>query len=205
MGTLHGSSVASAYTGLPVPESQSRAFGPKIDERNELSLGARLAFTPDMRHDSSIQRLSFIAAAAILLACVLLPGVAAAQGGAGLRAGVSADPDQFYFGGHFDTGYVVERLSFRPNVEVGVGNDLTTVAANFEFAYWFPIPDQPWNIYAGGGPAMNIYRFHESHTDTKPGFNLVGGIAHDRGLFAEVKLGLIDSPEIKFGIGFTWR
>lgn len=158
-----------------------------------------------MRHDASyINRFSIIATTAIL-ACLLLPGVVSAQGGAGVRAGVSADPDQFYFGGHFDTGYVLEHLSFRPNLEVGLGNDLTTVAANFEFVYWFPLPRAPWKVYAGGGPAMNIYRFNESHTDTQPGLNLVGGIAHDRGLFAEVKIGLIDSPELKFGIGYTWR
>jgi hypothetical protein len=141
----------------------------------------------------------------VLAALFLAPTLASAQAGGGVRAGVSAEPDQFYFGGHFDTGYLVERLSFRPNAELGLGNDTTTVTANFEFAYWFPLPDRPWNIYAGGGPALNIYRYTDSHTDTEPGFNLLGGIAHDSGLFAEVKIGLIHSPEVKFGIGYTWR
>lgn len=163
-----------------------------------------------MRYDSSIRRASIVAGLVAVLACVLLPAAASAQGGAGLRAGVSADPDQFYFGAHFDTGFIVERLSFRPNLEVGVGNDLTTVAANFEFAYWFPLRRRPWSIYAGGGPAMNVYRYSDRFrggpfTDTQPGFNLVGGIAHRGGLFAELKIGLIDSPELKFGIGYTWR
>lgn len=139
------------------------------------------------------------------LCSVALPSVAHAQaGGAGVRAGVSADPDQFYFGAHFDTGYVVERLSFRPNLEVGLGDDVTTVAGNFEFAYWFPLHRSPWNVYAGGGPAMIISSHHES-TDVQPGFNLLLGIAHRQGLFTEVKIGLIDSPEVKFGVGYTWR
>ena len=57
---------------------------------------------------------------------VLLPAVAAAQG-PGIRGGVSIDPDQFYFGGHFETGELVDGVHFRPNVEAGLGNDLTLV------------------------------------------------------------------------------
>ena len=158
-----------------------------------------------MRHDILSRSPRILTAVALVLAALLVPAVASAQSGGGVRAGVSAEPDQFYFGGHFDTGYLVERLSFRPNAELGLGNDITTVAANFEFAYWFPLPDRPWNIYAGGGPSLNIYRYNETRTDTEPGFNLLGGIAHDSGLFAEVKIGLIHSPEVKFGIGYTWR
>lgn len=157
-----------------------------------------------MSYHAPIRRLCVLAGA-ILLCFVLLPASASAQGGAGLRAGVSSEPDQFYFGAHFDTGYVVDRLSFRPNAEVGVGNDLTTVSGNFEFAYWIPLPRTQWNVYAGGGPALNVYRHSVHGTDTEPGFNLVGGISHDRGLFAEVKIGFIDSPEVKFGVGYTWR
>lgn len=141
------------------------------------------------------------------LAALSAAGPAFAQSGGGVRAGVSGDPDQFYFGVHMDSGFLVERLSFRPNAEIGLGNDLTTVAANFEFVYWFPVPDTDWRIYTGGGPALNIYRFDRggnSDTETEPGFNLLVGIAHRRGVFTEFKLGLIDSPEIKFGIGFTF-
>jgi hypothetical protein len=148
-----------------------------------------------------------VRAAALVFAVAVIglstPAAASAQGGGGLRAGVSGDPDQFYFGGHFDTGFLVERLSFRPNVEVGLGDDVTTVAVNFEFVYWFPLRRQPWSIYTGGGPALNIYDFEED-TETEPGFNLLVGIAHERGFFAEFKLGLIDSPEVKFGVGFSF-
>lgn len=131
------------------------------------------------------------------------------RGGVGVRAGVSAQPDQFYFGGHFDSGPIVERLSFRPNVEVGVGDNVTTVTANLEFAYWLPLDLHAWKVYVGGGPALNLFRYDRtdgnSSTDTKPGFNIVGGLAHARGLFAEVKVGFIDSPQVKFGVGYTWK
>lgn len=131
----------------------------------------------------------------------------AQSGGGGIRGGVSGDPDQFYFGAHLDTGPLVERLTFRPNVEIGLGDDLTTVAANFEFVYWFPLRRSPWSIYAGAGPSLNVYRWdrgRDDETDTEPGFNVLLGIQHSRGLFTEFKLGLIDSPEIKFGLGFSF-
>ena len=68
-------------------------------------------------------------------------GPARAQGVGG-RVGASVDPDQLYFGAHFETTELADRLRFRPNVEVGVGDDLTLVALNFEFVYRLP-PDAP--------------------------------------------------------------
>lgn len=141
---------------------------------------------------------------------LVAPGAAHAQQGPGVRAGVSADPDQFIFGGHYDTGPLIERLSFRPNAEVGVGDDRTTLSVNFEFVYWFPVSRKPWSIYAGAGPALLVYHHsetseHAGGTDTEPGFNLLVGIAHKGGLFAEVKAGLIDSPAVKFTVGYTFR
>ena len=51
----------------------------------------------------------------------------AQEGGVGIRAGVSISPQQFHFGGHFETGPLLDRLSFRPNLEVGIGSDVTAV------------------------------------------------------------------------------
>lgn len=142
----------------------------------------------------------------VALGLVAAPAFAQSSGG-GIRGGVSGDPDQFYFGAHLDTGPLVEMLTFRPNVEIGLGDDLTTVAANFEFVYWFPLRRAPWSIYAGAGPALNVYRWdrgRNDETETEPGFNVLLGIQHRRGLFTEFKLGLIDSPEVKFGLGFSF-
>jgi hypothetical protein len=121
----------------------------------------------------------------------------------GARAGVSVDPDQFYFGGHVQTQPLVDRLRFRPNVEIGLGDDVTVVAFNVEFAYFFPTRG-PWQLYAGGGPALNLIDFNDN-TEAEGGFNALVGVEHSRGLFFEFKVGAIDSPEFKFGVGFTWR
>ncbi len=142
----------------------------------------------------------------VMLGLGVMPSTAAAQG-PGVRAGVSADPDQFYVGAHYETERLVDRLHFRPNIEAGFADDRTLIALNFEFAYKFP-SRRPWLVYAGGGPAINFYSFDHGRGDvseTEPGLNFVFGAEHTRGLFFELKIGAIDSPDLKFGVGWTFR
>jgi hypothetical protein len=68
-------------------------------------------------------RLVGLAAAWMLAVAWVAP--AAAQEGPGVRAGLSANPDQFFFGGHYVTKPLVDRLRFQPNVEAGFGSDTT--------------------------------------------------------------------------------
>ena len=140
--------------------------------------------------------------AAFSFAFLLLAAPAAAQVTAGIRAGVSVDPDQFYFGGHVETRELVENVHFRPNVEVGVGNDVTTLALNFELAYKFP-SRRGWRPYAIAGPALNIYDT-DLDTRSRGGFNFGIGAEHRGGLFGELKFGTMDSPDFKFGFGFRF-
>jgi len=128
---------------------------------------------------------------------------AAAQTSAGIRAGLSVNPDQFYFGGHVETPPLVDQLRFKPNVEIGVGNDVTVVAMNIEFAYVFP-SQRNWNVYAGGGPALVVIDTR-ADTDSGGGFNLLVGAEHQSGLFMEVKVGVVDSPDLKIGVGYSFR
>jgi hypothetical protein len=135
----------------------------------------------------------------------LIPAAASAQIAPGLRAGLSLDPDQFYVGGHIETGPLVERLVFRPNAEIGFGDDVTVAAFNFEFAWKFPRRRGEWGFYAGGGPAINLYQRDGSGDDAEGGFNFLAGLENRNGLFFEFKLGVVDSPDFKFGVGFTFR
>ncbi len=133
---------------------------------------------------------------------VLCADAARAQG-IGVQAGASADPNQFYAGVHFETRDLAPRLRFRPNVEIGLGEDQTLVALNVEFTYRLPVRLVPmWQFYVGGGPALNIYHAND---DTHPegGFNVLAGLSHN-GLFTEVKLGALDSPRFKIGVGYTF-
>ncbi len=141
----------------------------------------------------------------VLIAGVLLLAPAASAQAVGVRAGVSADPEQFYFGAHYETTPIIPHLRFRPNAEIGIGHDLTVVTGNLEFAYYVPIPRQPWDVYLGGGPAIVFARASGGGSDTGGGFNLLAGVAHRGGLFVELKIGLADSPELKFGVGYTFK
>jgi hypothetical protein len=147
----------------------------------------------------------FVTGLSFLLALLVVSAMPAAAQDAGVRGGISVDPDQFYFGGHLETSALVDRLHFRPNVEIGFGDDIMLIAANMEFVYKFPSRAN-WTLYAGGGPALNVYTFDDvDDSATEGGLNLVIGAEQSRGLFFEFKLGLIDSPDFKFGVGWTFR
>jgi hypothetical protein len=140
---------------------------------------------------------------------LFLPAAAEARQRAGVRAGISGDPDQFVIGGHLETGPLLDSLVFRPNVEMGVGDDLFLVGFNFELAYKIPIQPRPWSVYFGAGPALNILSFDNERrgrdgTSAEAGFNLLLGLEHDGGLFAELKVGGADSPELKFTVGYSF-
>ena len=147
----------------------------------------------------------FVTGLSFLLALLVVSAAPAAAQDAGVRGGISVDPDQFYFGGHIETSALVDRLHFRPNVEIGFGDDIMLIAANMEFVYKFPRRGG-WGLYAGGGPALNIYSFDDvDESETEGGFNILIGAEQSRGLFFEFKIGAIDSPDFKFGVGWTFR
>jgi hypothetical protein len=139
-----------------------------------------------------------------LVASLLLFATPANAQTFGVRAGASGNPDQFFFGGHYETKPLMKNLTFRPNVEVGLGDDVTLVAFNIEFAYWIDLKDKPWKVYLGGGPAA-ILSDSDDNTDFNGGFNLLVGAQHRGGLFVEFKVGLIDSPEVKFAVGYVFK
>jgi hypothetical protein len=131
---------------------------------------------------------------------------ASAQDGPGLRAGFSASPDQFFFGGHYVTRPVWNRLRFQPNVEAGFGDDRTVVAFNMEFGYWMAV-NPVWHAYVGGGPAINLISGNgkDHDEDVGAGLTILAGFRRRGGLFFEMKVGAFDSPDFKLAVGYTFR
>ena len=127
----------------------------------------------------------------------------------GVRMGVSNSPGQIYFGGHVETAPLMENLSFRPNVELGVGNDQYFLGFNLEFAYQIPIQGRPMTAYLGAGPAFNVRSrtgiFGTRQTDLVGGFSFLVGVVHRDGLFSELKFGAMDNPGFKFAVGYTFQ
>ncbi|MEE8403214.1 MAG: hypothetical protein V3R93_05630, partial [Candidatus Hydrothermarchaeaceae archaeon] len=66
-----------------------------------------------------------------------------------------------------------------------------------------------WNIYFGAGPAINFFVGNDGpgrgDKGVEAGFNLLVGLAHYDGLFTELKVGAFDSPDLKFGVGYSWK
>jgi hypothetical protein len=156
------------------------------------------------------ERLTCRAVFALLVAAWLVGAgsvtSASAQDGPGLRAGLSVDPDQFYFGGHYVTKPIWDQMRFQPSVEAGFGDDVTVVAFNVEFAYWMPV-GADWHAYVGGGPAMNLFSANGKgdDEDVGAGLTILAGFRRRGGLFFEMKVGAFDSPDFKLAVGYTFR
>jgi hypothetical protein len=156
------------------------------------------------------------AIAGILLAATLglvdlaRPDEAGADGirGLGPRVGLTIDPDQVHVGGHLDLGDVASRLALVPNLEVGFGDDFTVVTVMAEFDYRFPSIGSAWRPYVGGGIGPVFVSHDSGADDTELGLTIQGGFArrNDTGgaLFLELKLGLVDAPDAKFTLGWTF-
>lgn len=154
-----------------------------------------------------------------LMICTLLLGLTAIPlmsgtvmaAGWGPRLGLTIDPDQVHFGAHLDAGYLAEQLRFQPNFEMGIGNDLTIAAFNFDLLYLFNSRLDAWRPYLGGGAAANIVdheRDRRDGSDLEAGLNMVGGIERNLSsggrFLTELRLGLIDTPDLKWTVGWTF-
>lgn len=151
----------------------------------------------------------------LILAAMAAPAMAQSTAGnvetkgIGVLAGISANPEHIYFGVNFMAAKVANNFWFRPSLEAGFGNSSSSVGINGEFIYLIDIRKSPWSAYFGGGPALVINtQYNDSpasnNTDVGPGFNFIAGVRKSKGLFSEIKLGVIDSPEFKLGIGYTF-
>jgi len=142
--------------------------------------------------------------------CALLPGAALAQvrSGVGPRVGFSVDPDQLVLGGQMIVGEVAPNLTFDPNLELGFGDDVTVVAANFDLHYHFDVPDMTWRPYAGFGLGINFIDW-DGGDETEVGGNVIlgAGVPTSAGnrFFGELKFGLGDIPELKLMVGWNFR
>jgi len=149
-----------------------------------------------------------------LCGVMLMAGSAAAQRpvgiqGIGPRFGVSINPDQIHFGGQLDLGDLAPQLMLMPNLEVGFGNDVTVVAPMFEVDYCFRENWNSWNPYAGGGIGPVFVSAKGGGSDTQLGVAVQGGIARHMSrasgfFFMELKLGLVDYPDAKFTVGWSF-
>lgn len=130
--------------------------------------------------------------------------------GIGPRVGLTVNPDQIHFGGHIDFGDLADNLMMLPNLEVGVGDNLTTIAPSFELDYRFRSDWGAWTPYLGGGAGPIFYSWKHGNSSSEFGAYLQFGIGRGSSgsesghFFIEGKLGLADAPDFKATVGWIF-
>ncbi len=124
--------------------------------------------------------------------------------GWGLRAGVADDVDQVVGGAHFNLGEFVPRLRFQPDVQLGAGDDYTTLYATAPVYYRFGTETR-FTPYAGGGVAVGFVEHDGSgggkdDTEFDAGVKATGGLEWPRpegqAFFVELSLGFGDLHDV---------
>ena len=96
--------------------------------------------------------------------------------GIGPRLGFTINPDQFHVGIHLDLGDLTNNLMMQPNLEIGFGQNVTTVAPTFELDYRFPPRLGAWTPYLGGGVGPVFYSAKHGGSSSELGVYLQFGI-----------------------------
>ncbi len=133
----------------------------------------------------------------------------------GARVGYSFSPDQFFFGGHMDMGQVFAPMRLVPNLEIGFGNDLTTVALNGDLIY-----DFPETAFGVGGELGFVYSNWDDHglndidgvdvdtSDTDVSLSVLGEYRHSlsngKTMFGQLKFGLSGTADFKVLVGYNF-
>jgi hypothetical protein len=122
--------------------------------------------------------------------------------GFGVRTGVSVDPDQFYFGAHADVRAAREEPLVPAQHRDRSRRRRDADRAECRARVLVPVEEQLAPL-RGRRPGLNIYD-HDNGSDTQAGLNFLLGVAHRGGFFVEAKVGAFDSPNLKFGFGYTF-
>jgi hypothetical protein len=144
----------------------------------------------------------------MVTAGVLGWAAAAAADGFGPRVGLTGDPDQVHFGLHFPTLRLAPNFGFMPYFEAGVGDDTTLFSGNMDFKYVFATRAASWRPYIGAGPALHFLNRDHVDDSMEVGMGFFGGMqtpTRSGAFFGELRLGLVDSPDIKFTVGWMFR
>lgn len=152
----------------------------------------------------------------LALVTLLVAGPVAAQGDyelqypVGFRAGYTAweDVGQVHFGAHVQMGEVSENLSFTPNIEVGLGDNLTVAALNGDLTWSLSgMSSASWGMYVGGSLGLIWVDPEAGDANSDLGLSVLGGLvrrfANGHDGFLEARAGVLDSPGLKVTFGYN--
>ncbi len=136
--------------------------------------------------------------------------------GWGPRVGLADEPDQVVVGAHFDFGEFSTSVAFRPNVELGLGDDRTILAVTAPAHYrWDRLRDTDVVPYAGAGVSAAIVNRDDrpgkkgDDTDFEFSLRAIGGaefpLKNERSFFVEISLAIGDPHDIQAIVGWNLR
>ena len=151
----------------------------------------------------------------------LVPAAALAANGSGAhvasigpRIGISSSPDQVVFGGQLQTGDIAPHVTFDPSLEFDIGDNVTTVAFNFDLKYHFALQESDWTPYAGFGIGVAVFSFdfpppYRDESITETGGNAILGVSvptrSGSRFFTEARVGIGDLPDLKILAGWNFH
>ena len=127
--------------------------------------------------------------------------------GWGLRAGMADDVDQVVGGAHMNMGEFIPHLRFQPDIQLGAGDDVTTIYATAP-VYWRFETETRFVTYVGGGPTVGWVDYDDDDSlgnnsgdsDFEAGAKLTGGMEWPRpqgeAFFVELSLGFGDVHDV---------
>lgn len=148
--------------------------------------------------------------AAALLLGLLWAGAAAARIPLGVRAGYTHDDgiDQWHVGAHTRFNEVFPNVDVTPGLEFGFGDNVTIITANGDVTYRASeIVGPPWGLHLGGSLSLNYFDW-PGDSDIHLGLSALVGVSRQLNektdLFTEVRIGILDSPDLKITLGATF-
>jgi hypothetical protein len=151
--------------------------------------------------------------ASLLASALPTAALAATVTSGGPRIGFSVGPEQIQLGGQIEIAEIAPKIAFVPNLELGFGDGMNVIGFGFDLHYRLQIRDSDWTPYFGAGIALNFVEddapapADNSRTDVG-GVFLFGAAVPTRGnnrFFAEMKLGLGDTHDLKLLAGWNFR
>jgi len=131
-------------------------------------------------------------------------------GGWGVRFGIADDPDQGVIGGLYDFGEFGDGFHIEVDVDLGVGDDRTTLVTTGAFQYRFADAGRV-RPFVGGGPAFGFINRDKpkggDDTEFEIGLKALGGVRwplrSSNEFFLQLELGFGDLHDVLLFAG--WR
>lgn len=128
----------------------------------------------------------------------------------GLRAGYTSEDGlkQMHVGAHTTVGELFPNVELNPSLEFGFGDDTTIITANGDLVYRFTELDTvTWSPYGGGSLSLNYFDWQHG-SDTHLGLSALLGTRYALGtghhLLGEIRIGILDTPDLKLTVGYSF-